>query len=266
MKKQTQLDVSIMTFNIRCDTPEDGDNRWDNRKEFACDIVRERAPDVVGLQEANRHQLDVFTEGLPEYVEVGVGREGDREGEYAPILYKSNRFNLAASGTFWLSKTPDKPSRDWESACLRICTWVQFYDKASKQTFFVYNTHLDHKSQLARMNGIELIMKRMSESRANHPAILMGDFNAEEDNPVIAFLNKRLSDTFRVRHPNAQAAGTCHAFGALPEAKRIDYIFATLGTRVLDAEIIRTKRAGRYPSDHFPVIAELRLGAKGESR
>ncbi len=142
-----------MTFNIRCDDPGDGENRWGKRTSFACDVVRNNAPDVVGLQEANHHQLDVFTESLPEYAKVGIGRDGGRDGEYSAILYQTARFDLAASGTFWLSETPTMPSRDWESACLRICTWAQLTDKASKQSFSVYNTHLDHESQLARMEG-----------------------------------------------------------------------------------------------------------------
>lgn len=263
MKNTIPSGIRIMTFNIRCDDPGDGENRWDKRKAFACDIVREFVPDVLGLQEANRHQLDAFTDRLPEYAEVGIGRDGSRDGEYAAILYQTARFDLAASGTFWLSETPTKPSRDWESACRRICTWAQLTDKASKQSFFVYNTHLDHKSQLARLKGIQLIHEKMNRQCAGQPAVLMGDFNVEEDNPVITFLKEGMIDTFRARHQSEQTIGTFHGFTGDSNMKRIDYIFVTPDISTLEATIVRTSRDGRFPSDHFPVTARLRLEAKG---
>lgn len=262
------LDVNFMSFNIRYDSPSDGENRWEKRKDFACDVVRDEAPDVVGLQEANRHQLDVFRTNLPEYAEVGIGRDGKRGGEYSAILYLHKRFDLTASGTFWLSETPTKPSQDWKSACRRICTWAQLTDKASRKSFFVYNTHLDHKSQLARMKGIKLIKDTMERQSAGHPAVLMGDFNVEEDNPVISFLNGSSSpktsdvflvDIFRAYHPDKRTVGTYHGFSGRIDGKRIDYIFATPGTHTLDATIVTTNRNGRYPSDHFPVTAHLRF-------
>ena len=267
-QEKAPCDVRIMTFNIRYDTARDGENRWDKRKALACQVIRDCSPDILGIQEANRHQLDVFTEDLPEYTEVGLGRDGGRKGEYSAILFRKDRFDLAASGTFWLSETPNKPSQDWGSACRRICTWVQLTDKASKRSFFVYNTHLDHKSQEARMKGIQLIKDKMDRQRAGQPAVLMGDFNAEEDNPVITFLKgaetaetsrTTLTDTFRACHPDETIVGTYHAFTGDTNMKRIDYIFTTSETRVLDATIVRTSRNGRYPSDHFPVTAHLRF-------
>lgn len=274
-KKTTPFDVRVMTFNIRYDNPRDGENSWENRKEFACDIVRDYAPDVLGLQEANRHQLDVFRASLPEYAEVGIGRDGGRQGEYAPILYRSNRFDLVASGTFWLSETPTKPSRDWDSSCRRICTWAQLTDNTSKRSFYVYNTHLDHKSQMAREKGIQLIMAHAGQRKPRDPFIITGDLNAGEDNPVIAFLksagkpeSKRdlLVDSFRVAHPDETIVGTGHGFKGNVDGRKADYIFVTPDTHTLEAAIVTTSRDGRYPSDHFPVTATLRFEQKEQPR
>lgn len=268
LRKTIPFDVRVMTFNIRCDNPSDGEDRWENRKVFVCDVIRDDAPDVLGVQEANRHQLDVLRTNLPEYSEIGIGRDGDRHGEYSAILYQTARFDLAASGTVWLSETPTKPSRDWESACRRICTWAQLTDKESKQSFLVYNTHLDHISQLARMKGVQLIMEQMDRRDSGQPAIMMGDFNVEEDNPVITFLKRSespetpgglLVDTFRALHPGETTIGTCHDVKGHADGNRIDYIFVTPEFSTLEATIVRTSRDGRYPSDDCPVTANLQF-------
>ncbi len=263
------VDIRAMTFNIRNGRAKDGNNSWDLRKEFVCDVIRDDGSDVIGLQEAFRFQLDEFRTELTEYGEVGEGRDGRTRGEYSAILYLKKRFTVSASGTFWLSKTPSKPSRDWGSACTRVCTWARLMDRESTQSFYVYNTHLDHRSQSARENGIKLIMKRVAGRTYKDPFILMGDLNAGEDNKAIVYLKRkgeqeektpiRLVDSFRVLNPDEKVVGTFNGFTGRSDGPKIDYILVTPETRVLEAAIVKVNRYGRYPSDHYPVTARLSL-------
>lgn len=257
--------VKVMTFNIRYDTKDDGEDRWDKRKEFVMDVMRQEAPDVVGLQEAMPRQLEEIRKGFPEFGIVG----GAINGENRAILYKSARFDVAASGTFWLSDTPEKPSKSWGNRVLRTCTWARFVDKASGRTFFIYNTHLDHESQPAREKGARLILETMRGRTPADPIVLTGDFNAAEDNPAVKYLKgtdgasvrevPKLVDTFRVLHPDAEEVGTFNAFKGRTYGAKIDYIFVEPTTRTVDAAIVRTQRNGRWPSDHFPVTATVSL-------
>jgi endonuclease/exonuclease/phosphatase family metal-dependent hydrolase len=292
-----------MTFNVRYATARDGDDAWTERRGLFMETVRRHDPDIIGLQEALRVQLDDIAHDLPGYAEVGVGREdGVAKGEYAAILYKADRFRVARGspgyGHFWLSPTPEEPgSVGWGNHVTRICTWVRLQDLGKGgaggvgaggaegtegYTFYVFNTHLDHESQPARAKGAELIAARMAERRHRDEAIIFtGDFNAGESNPVIRFLTGAAAraseagpeaapvvapppfvDLFRVAHPEEKNAGTFHAFkGGAESGEKIDYIFVPPGTEVLEAAIDRTGREGRYPSDHYPVVARIRLPA-----
>jgi endonuclease/exonuclease/phosphatase family metal-dependent hydrolase len=263
------LGLRTMTFNIRNGRANDGDNSWEFRKQFVCDVIRDYAPDVLGVQEAYRFQLDEFNKRLPEYGEVGIGRDGETRGEYSSILYLQKKFDVAESATFWLSDTPDKPSAHWGNRYKRVCTWARFVDKKSARSFYVYNTHMDHQSQRARNNGIELIMKVIKERTHPDPFILMGDFNASESNQVVAYLKGtgKLSghcpilvvDSWRVLHPDEKVVATGSRFNGNLDGPKIDYIFVTPDTHVSEASIVRTSKDGRNPSDHYPVTAKLNL-------
>ena len=263
------LDIRVMTFNIRTGLAEDGENGWDMRKEFVCDAIRQYAPDVLGVQEACRFQLDEFNTHLPDYGEVGIGRDGGTKGEYSAILYRKQRFEVDASGTFWLSDTPAIPSVYWGNHYRRICTWARFTDKKSARAFYVYNTHLDHRSQLSREESVKLIMKHIKERAHPDPFILTGDFNAGEDNRAIEYLKGTASlagttpiplvDSFRMLHPTEKVVGTGNGFKGQLNGPKIDYIFITPDTRTLEATIVRTTREGRTPSDHYPVTAHLQF-------
>jgi endonuclease/exonuclease/phosphatase family metal-dependent hydrolase len=263
------LDIRVMTFNIRTGLAMDGENHWDLRKAFVCDVIRQHGPDVLGVQEACRFQLDEFNTHLPEYGEVGIGRDGGTQGEYSAILYRKQRFDVDESGTFWLSNTPTIPSVYWGNHYRRICTWARLIDKQSARAFYVYNTHLDHQSQLSREESVKLIMKHIAARTHPDPFILAGDFNAEEDNPAIGYLKGTavltdptpipLVDSFRMLHPAEKIVGTGNGFKGQLNGPKIDYIFISPDTRVLEAAIVRTTREGRTPSDHFPVTAHLQL-------
>lgn len=260
------LPLSVVSFNIRYGTANDGPDSWPNRAAQTADLIRALDPDVLGLQEALRFQLDELGAALPAYGEIGVGREdGGTAGEYAAILYRRERLRVLDHGTFWLADTPAVPgSTSWGNRITRICTWARFADRASGREFAVFNVHFDHESQPSRERSAELVASRLP---ADLPVVLLGDFNAGEDNPAMRYLigSSRppppLRDTFRALHPDATDVGTFHGFRGGTDGEKIDAILVSPGWDVLDAAIVRAHRDGRYPSDHYPVRARLRQTA-----
>ncbi|AGP42216.1 hypothetical protein SCE1572_51570 [Sorangium cellulosum So0157-2] len=272
------MDLDLMTFNIRYANRRDGVNAWPKRREMAYEVIRDANPDVLGLQEALRSQLDDLRGALP-YAELGVGRnDGAETGEYAAILYNADRFDVDESGTFWLSDTPEVPgSRSFGNVVVRICTWARLVEKSSGRGFYLFNTHLDHESQPSRARSVELIADRIAKRSHPDPVFLTGDFNAGESNQAVLYIKGEaarasegtapapsppgLVDTFRVLHPNEAPVGTFHGFSGAEGGEKIDFIFAQPApvTEVLLARILRDNRDGLYPSDHFPVTARLRL-------
>jgi endonuclease/exonuclease/phosphatase family metal-dependent hydrolase len=262
--------LTVMTFNIRYGTANDGDNRWANRRDFLFDVIREADPDVAGLQEALDAQIRELLKALPDYGVVGVGRDDGRtKGEYAAILFRRDRFHVSDSGTFWFSDTPAVvASTSWGNKITRICTWARFVDRDGR-AFWHFNVHLDHESQPSRERSAALLAQRVADRREPaEPAIVTGDFNAGEDNPALATLvgprasgQPLMLDTFRVRYPDEKIVGTFSGFVMGQTAgPKIDYILVPPGTEVQSAAIVRTSREGRYPSDHFPVTARVRFG------
>jgi len=267
-------ELRLMTFNIRYGTANDGPNRWPNRNGLVIDVIRESAPDILGLQEALDFQIQEILDALPGYERVGVGRDdGESAGEFSPILFRADRFELLDSGTFWLSDTPERiASTSWGNAIPRICTWARLRDRSSGQCVDIYNTHFDHRSAPSRFRSAALIARRIAERSEPVPVVLMGDLNAGESSDPLRFLRGEIQgpdgeeplesgfvDTFRLVHPEAENVGTFHGFSGEPGRDKIDDILIQPGGfEVLDAAILRASRDGRYPSDHFPVTARLR--------
>jgi endonuclease/exonuclease/phosphatase family metal-dependent hydrolase len=256
--------LAVMTFNIRYGTARDGENQWQARRQLLFDVIRDQAPDVLGLQEALDFQIDEIVSAVPGYAVIGVGRDdGARKGEYAAILFRRDRFQVSDAGTFWFSSTPEiVASRSWGNRITRICTWARFVDRDGR-AFWHFNVHLDHESQPSREQSAQLLRERI-DARAlpREPAIVTGDFNAGEQNAAVTKLTAggSLVDTFRVKYPDERVVGTFTGFDpAKVDGQKIDYVFAPAGTEVLEAAILRTARGGRVPSDHFPVVARIRL-------
>jgi endonuclease/exonuclease/phosphatase family metal-dependent hydrolase len=254
--------LHVMTFNIRYGTASDGENAWSQRRERLFGVIAAERPDVLGLQEALRFQLDELHDRFPEFGEIGVGRDDGRTaGEYAAILYRSDRLTVDTSGTFWLSDTPEVPgSASWGNHVTRICTWGLLTDRRTGAQFAAFNLHLDHESQPSREQGAALVMRRMPALAGDRPTILTGDFNAGEDNPAVAIvLTAGMRDTFRALHPDARSVGTFNGFTGDSTGPKIDYVFASPRWEILDAAIGRSRPGGRDASDHFPVTATLQL-------
>jgi endonuclease/exonuclease/phosphatase family metal-dependent hydrolase len=256
-----------MSFNIRYGTAPDGDNHWNLRRDFLVDVIRAPAPHVLGVQEALGFQLEEIRTALPQYFQAGVGRDDGRDaGEYSAILVDTTRLTLLANGTFWFSDTPETPgSSSWGNRITRICSWAILHDRTAGQSFAVFNVHWDHESQPSRERSAALLLERISaRDNPGLPVLVTGDFNAGESNAAFTALvsddGLKLRDTFRVVAPDADSVGTFHAFDGRRGGEKIDAILATPEWQVIDAQIVREARAGRYPSDHFPVMAVVRLG------
>ena len=279
-------DVVVMTFNIRYGTADDGENAWGKRRDLLIQVIRDADPDIIGVQEALRFQLDEIRAELPQYGEVGVGRDdGQNRGEYSAILYRGSRFAsaLGQSGTFWFSDTPETPgSKHWGNSIPRICTWVRLIDRSANSAdaggsppLAVYNVHLDHQSEPSRQKSVEALKARILAQRAaGERLIITGDFNCGESSPGIRSLKAPalvpadapatpsdwpgVIDTFRAIHPDLQSVGTFHAFKGGSSGEKIDYIFVERNAQTLAAEILHTAQDGRFPSDHHPVTARVR--------
>ena len=267
------MQMPVMTFNLRYDNQGDGANAWPNRIDAAAAVIRSNEPLVFGIQEGLHSMLLDLEKRLPEYSWFGEGRnggEGGEGGEYSAVFYRKDRIELLEHGQFWLSGTPDVPgSVGWDARITRICTWGLLQEVSSGSRFLFFNTHLDHVGEAARLHGAALIVRFMKEHRAKWkvPALLTGDMNAVPDSPPIRFLRgERATDGVSSDLSDAylRAEGTIgrtfHGFKGSTEGEPIDYIFASPGFAVLSVKVDRTRPGGRYPSDHYPVIAEVRLG------
>lgn len=252
--------LRVVTFNVRHDTQSDGSNRWENRRSRVADLLRSLSPDLVGLQELCRHQLDFLLEALPGYSSVGVGRDdGQSAGEFCPVLYRSDRFASLEGGTFWLSETPDTPgSSAWASSHCRICSWVRLSDRRTYQGLFVLNTHLDHVSQEARERSWAVLAERIQERISPLPVILMGDFNAPPDNLAIRQITAPESptpvDALALHGDAGSPKGTFHGFTGKPDDQPIDYIFLSPEWKVAECRVVRDDPRA---SDHFPLLAVI---------
>ncbi len=269
--------LKVMSFNIRGDfdleaasnSLEAWNSLSDNhRRDLVATTIRDASPDVLGVQEAFRHQLVDLQSLLPGYEYYGVGRDdGEATGEHSAIFYRKDRFRRLGQGTFWLSNTPTAVGSKFpDAAYVRIASWVILADSENDgQEYFVLNTHWDHVSQAARLHSAKLIHSQLGELSAGRSIIVMGDMNAHEDNVAIATLRslddsdgRRLFDSYRELVPQrGKNEATFHNFEGHPEGSRIDYILHSGDLRVSDAGIIRTKFEDRYPSDHFPITTIL---------
>ncbi len=259
----------LMSFNIRRGGADQGEHSWEQRRDLVCEVISQRYPDIAGLQEALNYQIEHILENVPGYASIGIGRlEGKSEGEFSNILYRKERFTVTDSGTFWFSETPQEPgSKSWGNEYPRICTWGRFIDKESKHAFYVYNAHLDHKSQESRMRSVELLLDKVdSREHGDEPFVITGDFNVEETNPVMQYMKEHepmpLVDSYRVIHKEAKDVGTYHGYEGGQEGRRIDYIMAREDMKVIDAKILTDEFDKGYPSDHYPVIALLAIPKK----
>ena len=266
-----QKALNVMTFNIRFDNPKDAPNDWPNRKDLVVSQILFHEADIVGVQEALYHQLTGIKEKLPGFDFVGTGRDdGKQKGEHSSIFYNTNRLDLLAAETFWLSLTPTVPgSKNWDAAITRVVSWAKFKDRKTRKVFFVFNTHFDHVGKLARKESAAIILKAVDSIAGKAPSIITGDFNTfPDDEPLQILLDKTnpsyLQDAKILSltgHYGPQ--GTFNAFGPKEtDQKPIDYILIKGPWTVQKHATLSQTWGGRFSSDHFPVMAQLVLNKK----
>lgn len=254
--------LKIMTYNIRLDVASDGENAWPKRKDYFASQIQFYSPDIFGVQEATPGQVTDIASALPNYNKFGVGREEGGTGEACTIYYKKDRFKVEQSNTFWLSETPNVVSRGWDAACNRVCTYGLFKDLKTKKTFWVFNLHLDHMGEEARIKGVQLALKKISElNTKKYPAFLMGDFNSEPDTKQIAEIKKVMDDTKDVsKEKPFGPSGTFNDFKHNePVTLLLDYIFVSKnsGLKIQKHAVLSDSKDLKYPSDHLPVLIEI---------
>lgn len=255
--------LKVMSFNIRLNVDSDKENSWTNRKQDVVDLLSYYHPDYFGVQEALPEQMKDIKNGLKNYDYVGVGRDdGKEKGEFSAIFYDTERLQVIKSGTFWLSETPEKPSKGWDAAYNRVCTYAVFKDKKSKKEFLAMNLHFDHIGNVARVKSADLILKKIKEiNPKNLPLTLSGDFNLTDDTEPIKIISQNLKDSFynsEKKHYGPKGTFTAFNVTEVPQ-DRIDYIFVK-GFKIKSNRHINDRRENLlYPSDHFPVLTELQF-------
>lgn len=261
-------ELSVISYNVRVDTTQDGAYGWAARREAVAALLRARGAALIGLQEALAHQLDDIVDRLEGYEAAGVGRDdGATTGEFNPILYRTGRLRLCRQGTFWLSETPDVPgSMSWGAGYPRIVTWGEFEAAGSGRRLFLFNTHLDHQSVRAREEGARLLRARMATIAGSRPAVVTGDFNCESGSRPLQILVAPGADGLALQDAqnvagegHAGPAGTLTSNFREPLGPKIDFILVTAGVEVLRHAVLDEKSGDRFPSDHLPVLAEIRL-------
>ena len=250
--------LRVMTFNVRLPTASDGPERWEARRDLFVKTIREQHPDVFGTQELYKEQGDYVVAKLPEYKWFGMGRKGSEGDEHMGVFYRADELRVLDSGNFWLSDTPDVPGSDtWGTPFPRMVTWARFQRKSDGRTFVMFDTHLPYRDQddAAREKGAALILERIAKLPSDEPFVLTGDFNTTPDSKVHKMLTRHLGDAWLVAPRRSGPDKTFHDFTGNPD-RRIDWILVR-GFKVEDVRTVTTHEGKLYPSDHFPVVADL---------
>jgi endonuclease/exonuclease/phosphatase family metal-dependent hydrolase len=272
-------DLKVMSFNVRFakagHSEAATENNWDDakhpRRERAIRVIRERSPDLLGVQEARAEQIKDLQEAFPEYAFYGVGRDdGKMGGELSGIFYRKDRFTQQDAGTFWLSDTPEKPGTTFSFNGLpRVASWVRLLDGKTGREFVLLNQHWDHQDESAREKAAALARKQLTAIAKGAPTIVMGDLNSFEDTKAFQTLlspddaGRKIADSYRELHPERLPNEVSfNGWNGKKKGSRIDFILHSDDFTATAAEIDRTSYDGLWPSDHYPVTATLRY--KGE--
>ncbi len=262
-------DFRVATYNLRNENTYDVGNLWKDRYQYVVKLINYHDFDFFGTQEVLPGQLKDLEKSLPFYAYYGEGRDGNGQGEHTAIFYKTNKYNLLNKGDFWLSATPDVPSKSWDAPCCnRICTWLELQEKSTGKKFFVFNAHYDYEKDYAREQSSFLVLKKIKEIAGDSPVIYMGDLNGSIKDSWCKILqdSKVLRNTyFDVEEPYANSA-SYNGFGRIEnmgegdkamqrEKTVIDHIFFSKHFATNKWGVLTdTYDMGKFPSDHFPVL------------
>ena len=249
--------VKLMSCNLRCLSPLDlGKKSWFYRAGLIRDDIAEQAPDIVGFQEATKWQYAYLCESFPQYDSVIEYRDDSVIAEGCPIFYRKDRFELTDKGSFWLSETPEVMSKDWGAAHYRICSYLILRDLDNGKEMLVFNSHLDHVSDEARIKGIGVILDYI-EDFGSLPAVIMGDLNAEEGSETYVSVTENFIDAAKAAE---QSSGTYtyQNWGNMEKAVRIDYFMVSQsGFKIEEYSVLDAEHNGVYSSDHCPIMTEI---------
>ncbi len=258
-KGKQKADLTVVSFNIRYGTPGDGINKWSNRKSLIFNVFKKYKGSIIATQEALIRQIDELKKEIPKMgVVYRTRHEDDESGESMALFYDKKLWKALSDETFWFSDTPEVPgSRSWGNTLPRITTVAVFESKVTGKKIRILNTHLDHRSQNSREKSIDLILTKIKNYDPSIPTIVLGDLNAEPDDPIIKKLESEFIDSYT--GPAIEGC-TFHKWDGGRHCERIDYIFyPKQGFELLDSGIDRFKKSGRFPSDHFPIFAKFKL-------
>ncbi|GGE29218.1 endonuclease [Marinithermofilum abyssi] len=264
----SNVDLRTMTFNLRyLNTYDQSPHTWEERRPTIREVIRMERPEIFGTQEGVYQQVMDIDADLPEYDWIGEGREGGTKGEFMAIFYKKERFTPLEYDHYWLSDTPDQVgSISWGNTIPRMVTWIKFLDRKTNQQFYFVNTHFDHQSAEAREKSAELIVKKAKEEfNPELPVILTGDFNTAPNSVPYqiltsegAFVDLWMSAETRINEELGTFNGFRDPTGGGPN-RRIDWILSKGNVTTKTIEILDYRKNGQYPSDHYPVIADVTL-------
>ena len=259
-QKQTRdYDLKVMSYNIRMGVAKDGTNSWEYRYPATALMLQDQMPDVFGVQEAFEFQIRFIEDNFADYDSVGVGRDnGKSEGEFMSIFWNKKTVKMVKWGTFWLSETPEKPSKGWDAACKRTATWALMKDKKTGKHFYYVNTHLDHRGSEARRQGLNLIVSRIDEiNQKGYPMVLTGDFNMKPDDAALTGLEQKMQSARKIA-PKTDNHATLNLWGKGKADMVIDYIYVSGFSACPEYHTVNEKYGQwKYISDHYPVYAKL---------
>ena len=251
--------ITMMSCNVRCLTPLDlGKKSWFYRADLLLSDIAAQAPGIIGFQEATRWQYNYLVDVLTGYDSVIDYRDHSIAAEGCPIFYNEALYTLKDKGSFWLSETPDVMSKDWGAAHYRICSYVILADKASGKDFVVFNTHLDHVSDEARIKGIQVVLDKIAQF-GGMPAVIMGDFNALEGSKTYESATEHFLDA-QYAAAETMEGHTYQNWGNPEKFKRLDYFMISKeGWTAQWYAVVQPVHDGVHASDHCPIVVELVL-------
>lgn len=257
--KKNDNTIRVMSFNIRCSNV--GVQTAKSRYPLVSETIIKSEADSVGVQEATPEWMSYLKKALADtYGFVGIGREGGNKGEYSAIFYKKDTYEVVDSGNFWLSETPEKVSKGWDAACIRICTWAILRNKKTNEKYAHINTHLDHIGILARRNGVDIMLEKL-KNFGDMPAVFTADMNIEEGTEnYLQFVNSGFMFDTKYKAENTVNYLTFHdVHPSKHEESIIDYVMINEHFSADTYKVVTAGIDGKYVSDHFPVYADLKI-------
>jgi endonuclease/exonuclease/phosphatase family metal-dependent hydrolase len=248
-------EVKLISYNIRQSglSDNDGEYKWENRREATANMIQKEAPSVFGLQEALLDQIQYIEESFPQYTRIGVGRDdGQNEGEIMAIFYLKEYYERIDHGTFWLSERPDTVSKGWDAQCNRTVTWVKLRETATNKEFYFFNTHFDHSGVIAREESAKLVVQKIEEIAGKDEIVIFGgDLNSAITDTIFNPLKDFLEIAGNCS-PITDHKGTFNGFGSATSSIAIDHLFCK-NVKCKSFRTLVDDYGAPFISDHYPI-------------